>query len=359
MEKNNPLPQGCFIEDLDTNLSLLRKRIVSSRLKFKLVPARARETGELTPGKVVIVYIEGTVQPELLQSLAVRMEALDLDGIIGTGQIERLTKDFPWSPFPQFLATKRIDKAVTALLAGKLLVMLNGDPVTMIAPATFFDFFQEPDDLNVNWLFGTFIRWLRLLAVGIAIFLPALYVAVMAFHYYIIPVNFLAVLAESRVPVPFPPVIEVLLIEIVAELLRELTSRLSNHIGVTIGVTGGVLLGLAAVTTGTISGFLVIVSMVTLIASLILPTYDLGLSTRVLKFVAIFFAAVFGVLGLVVTASVIFAHLVTMESLGRPYFQPVIPFRPAGFKDIFIKPPTRILREVTAQPQSPERREDN
>lgn len=354
-KKNLYSSHDSFVEDFHTNLALLRKRIVSHGLKYKVL-----KIGDLSPGKITVVYLEGTAHPQLLSELIQRIERLKADGIIGTGQIERLVKDFPWSPFPQLQATERADKAITALLAGKLLIMLNGDPVAMIAPATFFDFFQEPDDLNVNGFFATFIHWLRLLAAGIAVFFPALYVAVMAFHYHVVPVHFLAVLAESRVRVPFPPVIEVLLIETVVELLRELASRLPNHIGVTIGIAAGVLLGLAVVSTGAFSGFLVIVSMVTLISSLILPAYDLGLSVRVLKFAAIFSTALFGVLGFVVTASVIFAHLVTVESLGRPYFQPVIPFQSSGFKDIFIWPPFSRLRKMTPQSQPmQERREDN
>lgn len=340
-EKNRYGLHDSFVKDLHVNLGLLRRGIASYNLKLRVL-----KIGELSPGKVGVAYLEGAVQPELLAELTCRIERLKVDGVVGTGQLERLVRDFPWSPFPQFQATERLDKAIAALLAGKLLIMLDGDPVTMIAPVTFFDFFQEPDDLNGNGFIGAFIHWLRLLAAGLAIFFPAMYVAVMAYHYYIVPVHFLSVLAESRVRVPFPPVIEVLIIETVVELLRELALRLPHYIGVIVGVVAGVLLGLAAVFTGAISGFLLIVSMVALIASLVLPAHDLNFSLRVLKFVAIFATALFGVLGFVVTASVIFAHLVTMESLGRPYFQPVIPFQPSGFKDIFIRTPCSHLRKM-------------
>ncbi|NLY88382.1 MAG: spore germination protein [Firmicutes bacterium] len=344
--KNHRDPHDSFVKELHANLGLLRRRIASSNLKFKVL-----EIGRFSPGKVGVAYLEGAVQPGLLAELTGRIERLKVDGVVGTGQMERLVRDFPWSPFPQFQAAERPDKAIAALLAGKLLLILDGDPVTLIAPATFFDFFQEPDDLNGNGFTGAFSRWLRLLAVGLGIFFPAMYVAVMAYHYYIVPLHFLAVLAESRVRVPFPPVIEVLIIEAVVELLRELASRLPHYIGVITGVVAGVLLGLAAVFTGAVSGFLIIVSMATLIASLVLPA-DLISSVRMLKFATIFATALFGVLGLVVTASVIFAHLVTMESLGRPYFQPVIPFQPSGFKGVFIRTPCSHMQKRMPQPQS-------
>ena len=192
---------------------------------------------------------------------------------------------------------------------------------------SFFDFFTPPDDLNLNWLFRPFIRFLRLLAAGLAVFLPAFYVAIISYHFYIIPINFLMPLAESRAQVPFQPIVEVLFLEIMVELLRESASRFTSRLGASIGIWAGILLGVAAITTRMVSCVSIVMSMVTLIASLILPAYDLGFSVRILKFAALFFASLFGVLGVVVTASVTFAHLITLESLGQPYLQPLIPFK--------------------------------
>lgn len=199
--------------------------------------------------------------------------------------------------------------------------------MTLSAPVSFFDFFTPPDDLNLNWLFRPFIRFLRLLAAGLAVFLPAFYVAIISYHFYIIPINFLMPLAESRAQVPFPPIVEVLFLEIMVELLRESASRFTSRLGASIGIWAGILLGVAAITTRMVSCVSIVMSMVTLIASLILPAYDLGFSVRILKFAALFFASLFGVLGVVVTASVTFAHLITLESLGQPYLQPLIPFK--------------------------------
>ncbi|NLC52764.1 MAG: spore germination protein [Firmicutes bacterium] len=256
-----------------------------------------------------------------------KIDRLKLDNLMGAGHLETLIKDFPRSPFPQFQATTRPDQAISSLLAGKFLILLEGTPVALCAPVSFFDFFTQPDDPNLNWLFRPFIRFLRLLAAGLAVFLPALYVAIISFHFYIIPVYFLMPLAETRLQVPFPPIVEVLFFETMVELLRESAPRFTSHLGTSIGIMAGILLSLTAISTKMVSSVTVIVSMVTLIASLILPAYDLGLSARILKFTALFFAALFGVLGLVVTASVTFAHLVTLESLGQPYFQPLIPFK--------------------------------
>lgn len=313
-------PHEGFSADLQKNLTLLRSKLVSNRLKFKCL-----KVGSLNPKKIVIAYCEGLAQPQLLERLITKINGLKLDKPTGAGQLETLIKDFPRSLFPQFQVTARPDQAINSLLGGKFLILIENTPVTLSAPVNFFTFFEKPDDLNYNWLFRPFIRLLRLIAAGLAVFLPALYIAVISFHLYIIPVNFLIPLAESRTQVPFPPIIEILFLEIIVELLRESVSRFASHLGASIGIVSGILLGLAAISTGMVSAVTVAVSMVTLIASLTMPPYDLGLSVRILKFIALLLASLFGVLGLIVTTSVTFAHLITLESLGQPYFQPLIP----------------------------------
>ncbi|MBA2132680.1 spore germination protein [Capillibacterium thermochitinicola] len=316
------VPHGEFSADLQTNLALIRSKLGSDRLKFKFL-----SVGKLNPKELVIAYLEGIAQPQLLERLITKINELKLDKLVGAGQLETLIKDFPRSLFPQFQATVKQDHAINNLLEGKFLILLEGTPVTLSAPVNFFDFFAKPDDLNYNWLFRPFIRFLRFLAMGLAIFLPALYVAIISFHFHIIPVNYLIPLAESRAHVPFPPIIEVLFLEIIIELLHESAFRFAPSLDPGIGILSVILLGVAAISTGMVSAVTVAVSMVTLIASLSLPPYDLGVSTRFFKFTALFFAALFGVLGFIVTASVTFAHLITLESLGQPYFQPLIPFK--------------------------------
>lgn len=321
-EKIAGAPPERFGSDLEQNLALIRNKLASPKLEFK-----SFTVGRINPKKLVIAYLPGLARPQLLARLITKIEGLELDKLVGAGQLATLLKDFPRSPFPEFQATARPEQAIGCLLAGKFLLLLEGTPVTLSAPVSFFDFFTKPEDQNYNWLFRPFVRFLRLMAIGLAAFLPALYVAIVSFHFYIIPVNFLIPLAESRARVPFPPILEVFFLEIMIELLRESASRYASNFGAGLGIFAGILLGIAAISTGMVSAVSITVGMVTLIASLILPPYDLGFSARVLKFIALCFAAVFGVLGLIVTASVTFAHLVTLESLGEPYFQPLIPFK--------------------------------
>ncbi|MCX7771486.1 MAG: spore germination protein, partial [Clostridia bacterium] len=197
-EKNIRGPHEGFVEVLDTNLSILRRKIHNSSLKFKEVTL-----GDISHQKVVVVYIEGIANQELLDGLYNKISAIKIDALPAIGYIEQAITSHPNSIFPQFLATERPDKITASLLEGRIAILQEGTPVAMIAPVTFISFFQALDDYSTLWLHGTFLRLIRIFgAIFIAVFLPSLYVAITSFHYYAVPLTLLVTLAESRSKVP-------------------------------------------------------------------------------------------------------------------------------------------------------------
>ena len=346
-EKNVRGSHEGFIEVLKTNMGILRRRIKNSNLKFKTF-----KLGTTTNQMVVIAYIEDIANPSLLEILSEKIGSINFDGFLSIGAIEQFITDHPNSPFPQYQATERPDKVAASLLEGKLVVMLDSTPVSLIVPVNFFGFFQAPDDYSTNWMFGTFLRILRLANGLTAIFLPAIYIAILSFHYYAVPLNLLIPLAESRARVPFPPIVEALIMELTLETLREASIRLPTYIGTSIGVVGGLIIGQAAVEAGIVSNLMVIVVAVTAIASFVIPNYDMGLAIRLIRFFVMIAASIFGIIGIIVASSLITGHLVTLESLGQPYFQPLIPFKFKDLKDTFIRLPiqSHYKRPDIAQP---------
>ncbi|SNT22390.1 spore germination protein [Anaerovirgula multivorans] len=339
IEKNVRGPHEGFIEINDSNIAILRRKIKNTKLKFKVA-----KVGTVMNQTVTIAYIEDIANMDLLNKLYAKIEAINYDGMMAIGYIEQFITDFKLSPFPQYLATERPDKAVAALLEGRFVIMQEGTPVVLIAPISFFSFFQALDDYSTNWMFGTFIRAIRLLGALIAIFLPAIYIAITSFHYFMVPLDLLVPLAESRIKVPFPPIIEALILEITIEMLREASIRLPSYIGISIGVVGGLVIGQAAVAAGIVSDLFIIIVAVTAMASFIIPTYDMGLAVRFIRFIFMLLSAVFGIVGIVVASAVLIAHLVVLESLGQPYFQPVIPLKIRELKDTMIRAPIKFLR---------------
>ena len=355
-EKNIKGSHAGFIEDINTNMSMLRARIKNTTLKFKEI-----RIGTTTNQRVLVAYIEGIASDELLNNLYNKIQAIDFDGFIGIGYIEQFISDFPLSPFPQHQMTERIDKTVASLLEGKFIIMLDGTPVMLIAPVTYFTFFRAPDDFNSHWIIGSFLGLLRELGMILAVFLPALYIAIVSFHYYMIPLDLLLQLARSRVKIPFPPIIEALIMEITIELLREAAIRLPSYVGTTIGVVGGLVIGEAAVSAGIVGELLLIVVAVTAIASYVIPSNDMALAVRVTRFALIILAAIFGMIGFVVGASFLIIHLLTLESLGQPYFKPILPFNLSGLKDVFIRLPLKYhkVRPTAPNPKDSKRGKNN
>lgn len=340
VEKNNRGPHEGFIETLDINISILRRIVKNHRLKFKSI-----NVGATCNQQVVIGYIEGIANEKLIDELYQRISSIDTDALIGIGALEQLMKDKQNSPFPLYIATERPDKVVAGLLEGQLAIILDGNPVVLLAPVTFFSFFQALDDYASNWFFGSLSRFMRFIAAIIAVFLPAIYIMITSFHYYIVPLNLLIPLAESRAGVPFPPIVEALIMEFTIEMIRESAVRLPTYMGGSVSVVGGLVIGQAAVQAKLVSSLFVIIVAVTAIASYLIPNHDMAIALRIIRFIIMILAAVFGIGGVTFFISFLFAHLVGLESLGQPYFQPLIPIKFKDLKDAIIRVPTIFLKQ--------------
>jgi spore germination protein len=329
-----------FIVAITSNYALLRRRIRNPKLKFKTI-----SMGKITNQTAAIAYIEDLVKPNAVDLVYEKLKSIDYDAFFDVGFLAQALADNNFTPFPHYLATERPDKTVSSLLEGKLAVLLEGSPAALIMPISFFSSFQAPDDYNTNWLVGSLNRLIRMTALLIALFLPSLYIAIVSFHYYMIPLNLLVPLAESRAKVPFPPIIEVLILEFTVEMLREATVRLPTYIGTAIGIVGGLIIGQAAVQAGIVSNLIIIIVAITALASYLIPNFDMGLAIRYCRFIVMFFAAIFGIIGVAICALFLMAHLITLESLGEPYFKPLFPFNPVDIKDTWLRPSLKALKK--------------
>jgi len=345
-----------FIEDMATNISTLRRKIKNSNLKFKNFTV-----GTTSNQTVSIAYLEHIANPKLLQILCDKLSKLNYDAFIGIGYLEQIIVDHPNSIFPQYLATERPDKAIAGLLEGRFVLMLQETSFVLIVPVTIYSFTQTPDDYTVHWTGASYLIMLRMVALLVTLFLPGLYIAVISFHYYVIPMALLVPLADSRSRVPFPPVVEAFMIEFVLEMLREASIRLPSFITASIGVVGGLVIGQAAVQAGIVSNLMIILVATSAIAGYTIPTYDMGISFRLVKYAVMVFSAIFGIVGVVIPMMMMFSHLLVLDSLGEPYFQPIAPFKFRDLKDSIIRAPFKYLkkRPDIAKPLDKERGKEN
>jgi spore germination protein len=336
-------PREGFTENIHTNVALIRRGIRDVNLIFK-----EHRVGRRSRKSLMVCYIQGLIHPDLVEELNRRLASLDIDDAPESGIIEQWIEDSFLSPFPQLLHTERPDKVRAALLQGKAAVILDGTPFSLILPTTFVALIQSPEDYYERWLIGSLIRMLRYMAVFISLFFPALYVALVSYHQGMIPFKLAFSIAAAREGVPFPAVVEAMLMEGTLELLREAGVRLPKPIGQTIGIVGGLVIGEAAVQAGVVSPVMVIIVAVTAIASFAIPSYSAGIAFRMLRFATILAASIFGLFGIILVFIMISLHLVRLKSFGVPYSTPFAPTFNHDWRDLFIRAPITFL---TKRPQ--------
>lgn len=329
-----------FVENIRTNTMMIRRFIADSNLRFSTYKVGRRSKKDL-----VVAYMDGIVNPDMIDEVKRRLETIDIDDAPESGYIEQWIEDSFLSPFPQILNTERPDKASEALLQGKVVILLDRTPFVLIAPATFGSLLHSPEDYYWRWSLGTLIRMLRYLAAFISVFLPALYIALVSYHPGLIPSDLAFSIAASRDEVPFPPVVEALIMTATMELLREAGLRLPTAIGQTIGIVGGLVIGEAAVSAGIVSPVMVIVVALNAIASFALPSYSIAITFRILQFGLMGAAAIFGLYGIILSYIMINIHIVNLMSFGVPYSTPFAPSFMSDWKDLVLRAPIAMMKK--------------
>lgn len=331
-------PRIGFTEDISENTSLLRRQGYTEDLEIKKYKVGTRISKTL-----VIAYMKGIVNQDLLAEVEKRVTKINMDFFAESGYVEQLMEDDILSPFQQAQNTERPDRVITALLEGRIAILLDGTPFALIVPVTFSMLLQSPEDYYERWLPATFLRLLRFFCAFISLLAPSLYISFISFHPGLIPTELAITIIETRQGVPFPSIIEVLILEVAIEILREAGIRLPKPIGPAMGIVGGLIIGEAAVQAGIVSPFLVIVVAVTAISSFAIPMYSAGITLRLLRFVGMVFAAPLGMFGTVLFFLLICSHLTKLESFGVPYVTPVSPFRVNDWKDLYIRAPFSMM----------------
>jgi len=331
-------PREGFTESIGVNLSLLRRRLRSPQFKTK-----AMKIGRYTQSEVILAYIEGIVDHTLVEEVTTRLKRIEIDGVLESGYIEELIEDNPYSPFPQVLDTERPDVAVASMLEGRVVILVDGTPFCLVVPITFYSLLQSSEDYYQRFMVGSLIRWLRFLFVVIALLLPSLYVAALTYHAEMVPTSLLLSISASREQVPFPALVEALIMELTFEALREAGIRLPKQVGSAVSIVGALVIGQAAVQAGIVSAPMVMVVAITGIASFTIPRYSAGIALRMLRFPMIFLSGMLGLLGIMLGIIFICTHLCTLRSFGVNYLSPMSPMKGKEMKDVLIRAPWWML----------------
>ncbi len=323
-------PKVGFIEDMTSNLALMRQLIKDPRLKTKVYTV-----GTITHTNVSVMYFEGAAEQSMLEELERRIESVGIDNLLNIGQLNKQIVNAPLSVFPQVLLTERPDQVAFALTEGKVALFLDNSGQATIIPVSVFDFYLPSGDRSFSsvWTIA-FVRAIRLFCMIIATAIPALYVALVAFHPELIPQTLAFAIAESRAQIPFPASAEAFMMMLALDILVEASIRLPSFVGQTIGIVGGLIIGTAAVEAGLVSSLMVIVIALTAIASFVSPSWDFVASLRTVRYGLLIIASTFGLFGFALGFCVIFIHICHINSFSRPYVSPAMPIKYEEIKQV-------------------------
>lgn len=331
-EKSVLGPREGFGESLITNLSLIRRRVKSTDLKFSFL-----EIGKTTNTTVCLCYVEGIVSEKVLKDVKSRLQGLNIEAVLDSGQLQEMIRDAPLSPFETVGNTERPDAVAGKILEGRVAVLVDGSPFALTVPFLFVEYFQTGEDYYSNYLFASFNRAMRFLSEFLAISIPAIYISLVTYNQEMIPTPLMLSIAAARQSVPLPTVAECFVMLIVFEILREAGTRIPTSIGQAVSIVGALVLGQAAVDARVVSAPMVIVVGFTGITALL--NVKMKAASITARFLLLVLSSVLGIYGYLFGLIAITTHLMSMKSYGVSYMLTVGSFKPSDVRDTIFRAP--------------------
>ena len=328
-----------FAEEIDTNISMIIKRLPVATLKFETYTL-----GNLSCTDSKILWIDGLAKEDIIDEVRKRLRGVNTDMIDGTSTLAELIQDKPNSLFPTYRLTERPDVVSRALSEGHVAILCNNSPFSLILPICFWDSFKTMDDYSQLPYAGSFLRITRIIAFVISIVISPLYLSFVTYNHTIVPPSLALNISQGREGVPLPSIIELIGMTIIIDIIREAGTRMPGMVGYFIGTLGAVIIGQAAVAAGYVSVSLIIVVAFSAIASFAISSTSLVNTSRIINYLLIFLAGFFGIFGFFNGSFIILWRMSILESFGVPYLYPVIPVEFQGWKDVFIRAPFKILK---------------
>lgn len=309
-------PQNSFSEDIQTNLNLIRQRYHEPTLTVEMF-----EVGAKSHQSLALLYDSKVVSKGVLESIKKSIKELKEPIVQSTTELQRMLNNEKYALFPKMMVTERGDRVVYNLAGGKVVIMLDGDPFTIIAPCVFFDFMSAMDDNYYPYSVVKFLKGLRYLGLLLTLLLPGLYVAVTSFNPEIFRVQLALSVAGSRVGVPYPSFVEVLFMMAIMEMLIEASVRLPKAISGTATTVGGLILGTAATDAALVSNIMIILASAVAISNFVIPINEMSAAVRVMKYAFLGVATLTGLAGLTVAFIGLIMYLTHVNSFGEPYLK--------------------------------------
>ena len=333
-------PREGFVEDLASNIGLIRKRLKTANLKIKDMTI-----GRQSKTQISIIYLDGIVKKEVLKEVERRLNLIDIDAIVDSYYIESFLESDKLKFFRRVGNTEKPDIFCSKILEGRVGIVVDGSPVALSVPFVLLEDLQSPEDYYTVPAQATFVRFMRFCGLILAILIPGVYVALQSFNYRILPINFLITLLSSIEGLSVPPLIEILMVLLLFEVITEASIQMPNSLGMALSIIGALALGNTAVDAGIISPPSVVLVAISSVAIYIVP--DQIAETRLLRILFTLIGGIIGLYGIITALIILTTYLTSITSFGVPYLAPFAPHVKGDQKDAFIKKP---LQEMNKRP---------
>lgn len=308
-----------FTESVKINMTMIRRRVKSNTLKFENM-----QIGSISNTEVVLVYLTDKVSDDILNKIKGKLKSVNLEMLMESGYLQSFLENTKKSIFSGIGYTERPDTLSGKIKEGRIGIIVDGTPFTIVLPYFFNEHFQAMDDYSNRPFYASFIRILKYVGFFMSIFLPGLYVAVAKFHIELLPKSFLQTIIESQENSIFPITIEAIIIFVIYEIMKEAGLRLPRPVGHTVSIIGALLIGDSAVNAGIISAPMVMIVALTAISSFVIPSvYE---QVTFLRFIMIILGGLFGLFGFSIGFLFLIINITSIESFDIPFTSPFIPF---------------------------------
>lgn len=324
-------PREGFVENIKTNMVLLRRRIRSEKLVVDTL-----NVGRYSDTAIAICYVKGVARQQIADEIKKKLSAVNVDGIVDSSYVTKILEPRPYSLFKQVGNTEKPDIAAEKMLDGRVVVLVDGSPIALTLPFILIEDFDGIQDLYKRSSRATFLRIVRIFAVFMAVVLPAVYVAMQTHQYQILPLQLLIKILGADKDIPFTPVVEMLLALLLFEILGEASIRMPRHVSMALSVVGAIVLGETAVNAGLLSSVTVLIVALSGIGIYAVPD-EVG-TLGILRIILVVVSGLFGIYGIVLSLIAMFAYLTGMETYSVPYLAPFAPIESSDLKKTIFVP---------------------
>ncbi len=331
-------PREGFIEDMKTNMSLVRNRLRTPKLQFKTLTA-----GRQSKTAIAVGYIEGIADDKVVSEIEKKIGSIDIDGIPDSSYVAKFLAERPYSLFKAAGTTEKPDVLAAKMLEGRVAVIVDGSPIALTLPYLLVEDFQGAQDYFVSPYRASVSRLLRFIGVFVSIFLPAFYVAAQLFKLQILPLSFLLTIAGSIQGIPLSPSLELFFLLLVLEILVEASVRMPKYVALALSVIGALVLGDTAVKAGLVSSSAIIIMALSGISAYTVP--DLVGTTSILRIAFVVVAGSIGTYGVLLMTALVLYYMTTADAYGAPMLAPFSPLVRRDLKDSLLKTSMYGLRK--------------